>query len=131
MEKRQIQRRLALLAELIERGLLIESGVPGVYGHSAAFEDVRARLDALVSAEATSSGAESLRFPPLLPRKHLELTGYLGSFPHLTGSLYAFEGNENQATTQADLASRHEDWSARSTFPGAGAAPPSLGSVER
>ena len=26
---------LALLAELIERGLLIESGVPGVYGHGA------------------------------------------------------------------------------------------------
>jgi seryl-tRNA synthetase len=99
-----------LLTELIERGLLIESGVPGVYGHGATFEDVRTRLDALVSAEAASRGAEPLRFPPLLPRRHLELTGYLGSFPHLTGSLYAFEGNEAQATTQADRASRHEDW---------------------
>ena len=39
-----------LLTELIERGLLIESGVPGVYGHGATFEDVRTRLDALVSA---------------------------------------------------------------------------------
>ncbi len=90
--------------------MLIESGVPGVYGHGATFEDVRTRLDALVSAEAASRGAESLRFPPLLPRRQLELTGYLGSFPHLAGSVYAFEGNEAQATTQADRASRHEDW---------------------
>jgi hypothetical protein len=101
----------ALLAELIERRLLIQSGVPGVYGHGATFEDIRIRLYALVSGEATSRGAESLRFPPLLPRRHLEQTGYLGSFPHLTGSLYAFEGSEAQATIQADRASRHEDWS--------------------
>ena len=40
----------------------------------------------------------------------MELTGYLGSFPHLAGSVYAFEGNEAQATTQADRASRHEGW---------------------
>ena len=101
---------VALLGELIERGLLVESGVPGVYGHGAAFEDVRARLDALVSAETAARGAESLRFPPLLPRRQMELMGYLGSFPHLAGSVYAFEGNEAQATTQADRASRHEDW---------------------
>ena len=97
---------VALLAELIERGLLIESGVPGVYGHGAAFEDIRTRLDALISAEAASRGAEPLRFPPLLPRRQLELTGYLGSFPHLAGSVYAFEGNEAEATTQADRCAR-------------------------
>ncbi len=50
-----------LLTELIERGLLIESGVPGVYGHGATFEDIRTRLDALVSAEAASRGAEHRR----------------------------------------------------------------------
>ena len=54
---------VALLAELIERGLLIESGVPGVYGHGALFEDIRTRLDALISAEAALKGAEPLRFP--------------------------------------------------------------------
>ena len=31
----------AFLAELLARGLLIDSGVPGIYGHSAVFEDVR------------------------------------------------------------------------------------------
>lgn len=101
----------SLLAELIERGLLIESGVPGIYGHGASFEAVRARLDALFSAEAGARGAEPLRFPPLLPRRQLEQTGYLGSFPHLAGTVYAFDGNEREATLQAERADRHEDWS--------------------
>lgn len=102
----------SLLAELIERGLLIDSGVPGIYGHGAAFENVRARLDALLSGEAAARGAEQLRFPPLLPRRILERSGYLGSFPHLAGTVYAFEGSEQEAVAQARSASRHEDWSA-------------------
>jgi seryl-tRNA synthetase len=99
------------LAELIERGLLLASGVPGVYGHSATFEEVRGRLDQRLTAEAAHRGAERLRFPPLLPRRQLESSGYLGSFPHLAGSVYAFDGDEGQAVLQSERASRHEDWS--------------------
>src|ERR1700689_4587141 len=40
------------LAELIDNDLLLPSGVPGVYGHGAIFEDVRSRLDERLSAEA-------------------------------------------------------------------------------
>lgn len=100
----------SLLAELIERGLLIDSGVPGVYGHGATFEDVRTRLYEMVMAEDLARGAEKLRFPPLLPRRQLERTGYLGSFPHLAGSIYAFEGGDAEAAQQAARAERHEDW---------------------
>jgi seryl-tRNA synthetase len=99
-----------LLAALLERGLLLASGVPGIYGHSAVFEDVRSRLDARLSAEAGSRGAERLRFPPLLPRRQLESSGYLNSFPHLVGSVYAFDGDEPQAQEQSERAGRHEDW---------------------
>lgn len=99
------------LTELIEHGLLLESGVPGVYGHSSVFEDVRGRLDERLSAEAAARGAERLRFPPVLPRRQLESSGYLGSFPHLAGSVYSFEGDEQQAAMQNERASRHEDWS--------------------
>ena len=100
----------AFLADLIERGLLIESGAPGVFGHGAAFEDVRTRLASLLSREAAGAGAESLRFPPLLPRRTLEQAGYLGSFPHLAGTVYAFEGDEDEARAQGERAGRHEDW---------------------
>jgi seryl-tRNA synthetase len=99
------------LAELIAEGLLLESGVPGVYGHGAVFEDVRGRLDERLSAEAADRGAERLRFPPLLPRHQLESSGYLGSFPHLAGSVYSFDGDERQAAVQSERAALHEDWS--------------------
>ncbi len=99
------------LRELLSAGLLIESGVPGIYGHSATFEDVRERLDARLSGEAAARGAERLRFPPLLPRRQLESSGYLNSFPHLAGSVYAFDGSESEASQQSERASRHEDWS--------------------
>lgn len=103
--------RAELLAALVDRGLLIESGVPGIYGHNEDFEDVRLRLEALLTGEAVRHGAQRLRFPPLLPRKHLELSGYLGSFPHLAGTVYAFEGDESQAAEQNERACCHEDWS--------------------
>jgi seryl-tRNA synthetase len=100
----------AFLAELIEHGLLIASGVPGVYGHGSAFEDVRSQLDQRLSAEAGARGAEQLRFPPVLPRRQLESSGYLSSFPHLAGTLYSFDGDEREARDQAERAAAHEDW---------------------
>jgi seryl-tRNA synthetase len=99
------------LAELIADGVLLDSGVPGVYGHGAVFEEVRERLAARVSAEGASSGAERLSFPPVLPRHQLESSGYLSSFPHLAGSVYSFAGDETQARTQSERAAAHEDWS--------------------
>lgn len=102
--------QLQLLDQLLDAGLLVASGVPGVYGHSAVFEDVRARLDERLSSEAGARGAERLRFPPLLPRRQLESSGYLGSFPHLAGSIYAFDGDESQARLQSERAARHEPW---------------------
>jgi seryl-tRNA synthetase len=101
----------ALLSELVERRLLIETGVPGVYGRGGDFEDVRERVGELVTRAAASEEPERLRFPPILPRRDLEMVGYLKSFPHLAGTIFAFDGDERQAAEQHDRASRHEDWS--------------------
>lgn len=98
------------LAELIDAELLIASGVPGVYGRGATFEDVRLRFDDLVTRAFASEGAETMRFPPVLPRYQLETTDYLNSFPHLAGSIFAFEGTEAQAVSQAAVAREHRDW---------------------
>jgi seryl-tRNA synthetase len=98
------------LAELFASGLLLESGVPGVYGHGSSFEEVRSRLDERLSFEAGARGAERLRFPPVLPRRQLESSGYLASFPHLAGSVYSFDGDEQQAALQSERAGRHEQW---------------------
>jgi seryl-tRNA synthetase len=100
-----------LLRDLIGAGLLIESGVPGVYGHGEPFERVRDRLDARLSGEARQRGAVKLRFPPILPKHDVESTGYVGNFPHLVGSIFSFEGDEAQAAEQAERAAAHGDWS--------------------
>ncbi len=101
----------ALLSQLLERRLLIETGVPGVYGRGGDFEDVRERVAALVTRAAASERPERLVFPPVMRRHDLETVGYLKSFPHLAASIFAFAGSEEQAAEQSERASRHEDWS--------------------
>ena len=105
------QEQAAFLADLVERRLLVPTGEPGVYGRGEDFERVREGFDALVSRTAAPDGAERLRFPPLLPRRQLESSGYLKSFPHLAGAIFGFQGTEKDAAEQDERAFRHEDWS--------------------
>ncbi len=99
--------------DLVEAGLLIPSGVPGVHGTGAVFEDVRLALEGAVAEVASGdpNRPEQLRFPPVFPRRDLEAIGYLESFPHLLGSVFAFEGDERSALEQEARAARHDDWS--------------------
>lgn len=101
----------AFREQLLAAGLLIDTGVHGVYGRNGTFEDVRTAVDLAVTREAAGDGTERVRFPPVLSRRHFEDSGYLGSFPHLAGSVFAFEGDEAGAAEQGALAERHEDWS--------------------
>jgi seryl-tRNA synthetase len=100
-----------LLQELFDRRLLIDSGVPGVYGRGGEFERVREALAALVTRASAAEDPEQLRFPPILPRRELERIEYLKSFPHLAGTIFSFDGSEARAQKQYECACRHEDWS--------------------
>jgi seryl-tRNA synthetase len=99
------------MQRLVDAGHLIESGVPGVYGHGHGYERVRERLTALVSELGAEYGATKVSFPPVVPRRDLETNGYIGNFPHLTGAIFGFEGSEADARVQSERASAHEDWS--------------------
>jgi seryl-tRNA synthetase len=101
----------AFLEELLADGLLIASGVPGLYGYGESFDAVVTAVDALITRAGADDRPERLRFPPLLPRRDLERNNYLASFPHLAGTIFSFDGNEAEAKEQADRALRHEDWS--------------------
>jgi seryl-tRNA synthetase len=101
----------AYLGELVREGLLIPSGVPGVYGRGGAFEDVLQRFDQFVTRVGGSDGATVMRFPTLLPRAHFEQSGYLKSFPHLAGSVHSFSGNEHGHQELLRTLARGEDWS--------------------
>jgi seryl-tRNA synthetase len=96
---------------MVDAGLLIPTGAPGIYGRGADFEAVRLRFDALVESIGQQDDSEQLRFPPIIPRRQLEAIGYLKAFPHLLGTIFAFEGGEEEAAEQEELASHHDDWS--------------------
>ena len=100
-----------LLDELLARGLLVATGVPGLYGRGRDFERIRLGLDALLTRAFVDEGAERMSFPPAIPRRQMESSGYLKSFPHLAGTVFSFEGSEAQAAEQDALAQEHADWS--------------------
>lgn len=77
-------------AALLEERLLVATGIDGLYLRSGAFEDVVAGIDRLVSAAATEASGRYY-FPLVVPRRLLEQTGYLASFPNLTGTILSFE----------------------------------------
>lgn len=102
-------RHAAFRAELVDAGVLVETGVLGVHGWSADFDQVLHAFDRLVTAELAGT-AERMVFPPVVPRVRLEETGYLHSFPHLAGAVFAFEGDEATAKSMAAVADERGDW---------------------
>jgi seryl-tRNA synthetase len=105
-------REQVLLQELVRHGHFLPSGEPGIYGRGQVFEDVRNRLDALITRAGASDKPETPRFPPLIPKRTLEKSGYLKSFPHLCGVVFSFSGNEAAAFDLIERAHRGDDWSA-------------------
>ena len=76
------------LDELVDGGLLVPSGIAGVYGRGEVLERIRLGVERFL---APSGDYEQLRFPPVIPRRRLEEFGYLQSFPQLAAGIYAFE----------------------------------------
>jgi seryl-tRNA synthetase len=100
----------AFLRDVLAAGLFVETGVPGVYGQGTDFVKVRDAFTDAVSRIAAADEPEQMRFPPLLPRVQIEANGYLGSFPHLAGTVFSFDGSDAQALELEARAGRHEDW---------------------
>ena len=102
----------AYLDALLDKGLLIASGVDGVFGRGHDFERVVTALDDAVTALGADDGAERWRFPPLVTRKNFEKSEYMKSFPTLAGSIHSFAGDDR--AHRALLATLEEggDWAA-------------------
>jgi seryl-tRNA synthetase len=95
---------------LVEHGLIIPSGVKGVYGRGAVFEDIVQRFNAIISAIASKDGAEEMMFPPVLPRAMIEKLGYLDNFPQLAGSVHSFFGNDAKSRELSARAGAGDRW---------------------
>ncbi|KQT90928.1 hypothetical protein ASG49_14550 [Marmoricola sp. Leaf446] len=102
----------ALKGALLADGILVESGVPGLYQRSEVFESVvRGVESAARSAARYVGGFEPLRFlPPIMPRETFVKTGYLRSFPDLIGSVETFEGGDAEHAALLRTADAGGDW---------------------
>ena len=98
------------LDALFDAGLLVRTGVDGLYGRSGPFEGVVEALDRLVTALGAAEGAEVMRFPPGMSRKAFERSGYLKGFPHLAGTVHSFCGNEADHVRMLACIEAGSDW---------------------
>jgi seryl-tRNA synthetase len=99
------------LSALIGAGLLIPSGVPGVYGLAGVFEDVIERFEGYVTRMGAHLHPEVMRFPPLLSRASYSQTDHMETFPNLMGSVHSFMGDERGHIELANKKAAGEDWS--------------------
>lgn len=81
----------SFLDQLFAAGLLIDTGVQGLYGRGDAFERVIDGFEALV--DKLGDPAERLRFPPGMSQAQFARSGYMKSFPQLAGAVHSFCGD--------------------------------------
>jgi len=98
------------LGRLFQAGVLIPMGVDGVYGRGAVFEQVLEGLDALATRAGAKDGAERVRFPPVMVRRHFEHSGYMKGFPQLAGTIHCFCGDERAHRDLLRRMDAGEDW---------------------
>ena len=92
--------------DLLTSGVLIPTGVDGLYGRSRTYESVADAMDRMVLRVGADQQASSVRFPPVMPWATFERNGYLESFPDQMGSVHTFRGDERQ---HAELLRRTEE----------------------
>ena len=97
--------------ELVNAGLLVPMGVPGVYGRGEMFERVIARFDGLVSRKGEVLSPEIVRFPPLFARADYERIDHIHNFPDLMGSVHTFSKGEREHRDMLGKFERKQDWS--------------------
>ncbi|AJD43829.1 amino acid--[acyl-carrier-protein] ligase [Rhizobium sp. SEMIA 4085] len=100
----------SFLDRLFESGLLIDTGIDGLYGRSGQFEDVISAFERLIYGFGGADGAEAIRFPPGMNRALFEASGYMKSFPQLAGTVHSFCGSEFDHTSLLKCMEVGEDW---------------------
>lgn len=100
----------ALHEGLVQHGLIVPTGVPGVFGRGEVFEQVMDALNAFISRSAQGDGAVVVNHPPVMSRAVLQKVRYLDGFPHLCGSVHSFMGNGLSALRFAEAAAAGEPW---------------------
>ena len=102
--------QVSFLDRLFDAGLLIDTGVDGLYGRSGQFENVIAGFERLIDRFGGAEGAEVIRFPPGMNRAFFEKSGYMKSFPQLAGTVHSFCGCELDHVSLLKKMDDGSDW---------------------
>lgn len=97
--------------ELLDAGLLIGSGVAGVYGLSGTFESIIEHFEGFVTRMGLDQSPEVMRFPPVINRQTYLSTDHIETFPDLMGSVHSFIGDEKAHLDMVKQKQEGEDWS--------------------
>lgn len=100
----------SFLQQLFDRGYLIPSGVPGLFGRGEVYESVISGFDSLISKVVKDDAAEKISFPPGMNRAQFEKSGYLKSFPQLAGTVHSFCGLDHDHTELLRELDEGGDW---------------------
>ena len=96
--------------ELLDAGLLVASGVPGVYGLSGTFEGIINAFEDYVTTMGEHLNPEVIRFPPIINRDTYLCTDHIETFPDLMGSVHSFEGKEKEHLAMVEKQKAGEEW---------------------
>jgi len=96
--------------ELVEAGLLLPSGVQGVYGLSGRFEGIIEAFERFVTKMGADLKPEVVRFPPVINRSTYLATDHIETFPDLMGSIHSFHGKEKDHIKMVNKKHDGEDW---------------------
>ena len=97
-------------SELLASGLLVDTGVDGLYLRSGGFEKVVRGIDDLITAAGVDQNASVLHLPAVIPRLLLERSDYVRSFPNLLGMVNVFEGDDDLHAKLLERFEHGENW---------------------
>ncbi len=96
--------------ELFDAGLLVATGVDGLYLRSGVFERIVQGIDAAVTRAGADHRAGALHFPLLVRDDLLAQTDYLRSFPDLAGTVQSFYGDDQEHAALLQAADDGRCW---------------------
>ncbi len=103
---------VAFRDELIDAGLLLPTGVEGLYGRAAVYQSVVDAFCRLIPSVGGDAWFEPVHFPPVLARSVFDRTDYLRSFPDLMGSVHVFHGDDRKHAALLREVEADGDWAA-------------------
>jgi seryl-tRNA synthetase len=110
MAETEVRAQTCFLDELLKHGLLIDTGVDGLYGRNDTYESACDAIDKLIARIGRDEHAEVMRFPALMSRSYFEDSGYFKNFPHLAGTVHCFCGDESSHRRLIKCSDVGEDW---------------------